>query len=461
MEKFDLIVIGGGMGGYGTAIYAAKHGLRTVLIEKNKLGGTCLNRGCIPTKVFLGSVHKFNELNDLEKFAIYPLNEKAKPSFRIDLVQLRERKRKIVETLVDGVGKLLQSAGVSEITDTAEINSDKTVKLSSGEILKGDSIVIATGSEPLEIPPFNFDGENILSSNDALELKRIPEKLAIIGAGAIGCEFSEIYSALGSKVTVFEMMPQILPGLDSGIVKRFAVLLKAKGIIFNTGVKIENVKKAGNRILLDYAGKTDEFDAVLVSIGRKVNSEGISNEIERNAKGGIKVNMKMETNIPGIFAVGDINGVQMLAHSAVAQGQIVIQNLVHKTDLQFKPETVPFVVYTDPELAGVGFTEEQVKEKFGNVKTGNFTFRALGRALAEESPNGMVKVIGTDDEVKGVFIFGKNAGELIHSAVPFISNNIRTEDIVKTVFAHPTLSEAVKEAFEDFLGLAIHTIKKK
>ncbi|HDS09778.1 MAG TPA: NAD(P)/FAD-dependent oxidoreductase, partial [Firmicutes bacterium] len=324
MNRFDLIVIGGGMGGYGTAIYGAKHGLKTVLIEKNRLGGTCLNRGCIPTKVYLESVHRFLDLGNLEKFAIYPVNRDEKPCYKIEVNELRNRKAGIVDSLVNGISKLLESAGVTVITETAVINSDKTVKLSSGEILSGDSVVIATGSEPLEIPPFNFDGKLILSSNDALELKTVPESLAVIGAGAIGCEFSEIYSALGSKITVFEMMPGILPGIDSGIVKRFSVLLKGKGIQLNTGVKIEGVKKSGDKILLEFSGKTAEFDAVLVSVGRKVNSEGISQEIERNAKGGIKVNRRMETNIPGIFAVGDINGVQMLAHSAVAQGQVVI-----------------------------------------------------------------------------------------------------------------------------------------
>ncbi len=462
MDRFDLIVIGGGMGGYGAAIYAAKHNLKTLQIEKNKLGGTCLNRGCIPTKVYLESIHRFTELNDLSKFGINIKSDQIiEDLFEIDLEKLRARKERIVQALVSGVEKLLTSSGVTVIKGIAELNSDKVVTVDKSQEFTADNIIIATGSEPFELPQFKFDGKLILSSTDALDLEFIPAKLAVIGGGAIGCEFAEIYSGLGSDVTIFEMMPKILPILDTGIVKRFTPILKKKGIKILTGTKIDKVEKSTNTVLLKYGEESETFDSVLVSIGRRVNLDGVPDEVAKTGSGLIKVNGKMETNLPGIFAVGDVTGVQMLAHSAVAQGQVVIHNLINNSDLEFKPEHVPFVVYTSPEVAGVGYSEETARELFGDIKTGNFTFRSLGRAMAEEEVNGLVKVRGKDNKILGVHIFGKSAGELIHSAVPFIANNIQIDQVFKTVFAHPTLAESVNEAFEDFLGLAIHTISKR
>lgn len=464
MDK-DIIVIGGGPGGYVAAIRAAQLGAKVAIIEKGEFGGTCLNRGCIPTKVLYRNAEILNTLKDINEFGIRVDN------YTIDVEQIQSRKETIVNQLVGGVEQLLKSNNIDIILGKASLKDKNTVSvlLSSGELqeITTKNIIMATGSIPSipNIPGITLEG--VYTSESILEFKEIPKRLAVIGGGVIGMEFAGIFNALGSKVNVIEFLPSILAPVDTDLTKRLSVSLKRKGIDINTNTKVLSIEKHDEGLIITTEGKKGEVkfeaDNVLVSVGRTpmtfgLNLEGLGIELDRRA---IKVDKNYETNIPNIYAVGDVNGKTMLAHAATHQGKKVAERIMGSVD-SHSTEIVPSCIFVFPEISMVGITENEAKEKGIEYKTSKFLFGANGKALALGEGEGMVKVIASlDDTIIGVHIMGPHASDLIHEGNLAINNNMKVDNITNMIHAHPTLSEAFEEAILGLKGEAIHMVPAK
>jgi dihydrolipoamide dehydrogenase len=459
-----ISVLGAGPGGYVAALKAAQLGASVTVIEDYEVGGTCLNWGCIPTKALVTSAEVLHKAKRIQDFGL-DLNGDISPNIQ----KIMERKNKIVGTQVKGIRGLFKSWAVRIIDGRGFIESSNkiTVSLKSGgeEQLETDKIIIATGSSPAQIPVFPFDGERILSSDDALNLKDIPGSLLIIGAGVIGCEFAFIYREFGSEVTLAELMPRAVSTEDeeiSGILERE---LKKKKIKLLTGIKVEKVEVKQNTVLSHFSdGKTIETEKVLVSIGRAMNSKDIGLEnigVKTGQRGEILVNEKMETGIEGVYAVGDVVGGLMLAHVASREGIIAAENALGGNSA-VRYDVVPSAIFTSPEIASVGMSEKQAIEKGYKIKVGRFQFRALGKAHAMGEISGLVKIIAEEesDRLLGSHIIGPHASDLIHEPALAIEKGLAAHDIAQTIHAHPTLSEGIMEAAEDVNGLAIHVPKK-
>ncbi len=459
-----LAILGAGPGGYVAAIKAAQLGAQVTIIEEKEVGGACLNRGCIPTKTLLASSEMLSKARELKDFGI-----ELKGEIVPNLSKIIERKNRVVNTQVKGIRSLLKSWGITLKEGRGIFISPKeievTLKDGSKEKIEADKIIIATGSRPAQIPAFPFDGERILSSDDALELKEIPKSLLIIGAGVIGCEFACIYRELGSDVTMVEMLPRAIATEDMEISELFEKELKKKKIKLHTNVKVEKVDKRGDGVhafLSD--GKEIVAEKVLVSIGRAFNSNGIGLEavgIDRGNRGEVIVNEKMETNVSGVYAIGDVIGGILLAHVASKEGIIAAENTLGASK-NIDYSVVPSAIFTSPEIASVGLREYQAMEKGIKVRTGHFQFRALGKAHAMGEIAGFVKIVADSDSdrVLGVHIIGPHASDLIHEAALAIKAGLKTRDIAETIHVHPTLSEGIMEAAEDVYGKAIHIPKR-
>ena len=470
---YDLIVLGAGPGGYVSAIRAAQLGMKVAIIEKSKrLGGTCLNIGCIPSKALLeSSEHYYTALNHLEEHGILAGNVK------INLQKMMERKEAVVSQLVGGVSTLLKARDVDVYTGSAHIvangnNATKSVEISrrgaKKQRIAGTRILIATGSIPVELPFLPFDFKDIVTSTEALSFDQVPKKLIVIGAGAIGLELGSVWSRLGSEVTVIELLPQIMPGWDTQVSRRMNQILKKQGLnlIVQTRVKGFEKKKTVIQVQAEAKdGSEQVFSAhkVLVSVGRKPFHEGVGiaeNGIELDGQSGfIKVDSTYMTNVRNIYAIGDTIGGPMLAHKAEEEGVVCVENMAGiPSELNY--QAIPGVVYTDPEVASVGKTEEQLKEEHIPYSKGVFSFKANGRALALGSAEGFVKILAHEktDDVLGVHILGPRASELISEAVTVVEYGGSAEDIARTVHAHPTLPEVVKEAALAVDGRSIHAL---
>lgn len=459
-----LAILGAGPGGYVAAIKAAQLSAQVTIIEEKEVGGTCLNRGCIPTKALLASSEMLSKVRELEDFGI-----ELKGEIVPNLSKIIERKNRVVNTQVKGIRSLLKSWGITLKEGRGIFISPKeigvTLKDGSKDNVKADKIIIATGSRPAQIPAFSFDEERILSSDDALELKEIPKSLLIVGAGVIGCEFACIYRELGSDVTMVEMLPRAIATEDMEISELFEKELKKKKIKLYTNVKVEKVDKRDDGVhafLSD--GKEIVAEKVLVSIGRAFNSDGIGLEavgIDKGNRGEIIVNEKMETNVPNVYAIGDVTGGILLAHVASKEGVIAAENASGASN-NIDYSVVPAAIFTSPEIASVGLREYQAMEKGIKVRTGHFQFRALGKAHAIGEIAGFVKIVADSDSdrVLGVHIIGPHASDLIHEAALAIKAGLKTKDIAETIHAHPTLSEGIMEAAEDVYGKAIHIPKR-
>jgi dihydrolipoamide dehydrogenase len=460
MDK-DLIVIGGGPGGYVAAIRAAQLGAKVSLIEKDKLGGTCLNRGCIPTKALYRNAEILNTLKEIDTFGI-SLGE-----FNIDIEKIHCRKQCIIDQLVGGVAQLLKANGVEVINGTAAFKDKNIVQITlvdgSTKTLSAANIIIATGSTPAIPPITGADLEGIYTSEDILNFESIPSSLAVIGGGVVGMELACIFNSMGTKVTVVEFMPNILGQIDSDITKRLAVSLKKKGIEINLSTKITKIEKSAEGYIIYGEGKKGEvqFEAekLLVSAGRTpvindLNLEGIQINFDRK---GIKVDSNYETNIKGIYAIGDVNGKIMLAHAASHQGLFAAEKIMG-IETDSSKHIVPSCVFVFPEIASVGLTEDEAKKEGISYKTSKFMFGANGKALALGEGEGFVKVIAEEDKIIGVHIMGPHASDLIHEATLAITNNLKIEHIKNTIHAHPTLSEAFHEAVMGLSGEAIHLV---
>jgi dihydrolipoamide dehydrogenase len=468
MDKFDVVIIGSGPGGYVAAIRAGQLGLKTAIVEKDKdLGGTCLNIGCIPSKALLtSSDHFVFAKKEAEKHGIMIEN------VNVDLGKMQQRKDKVVKTLTGGVRLLMKTNKVTtfEGLGTIVASGKVSVKSSNGEAqeIETKNIVIATGSMPVELPFAKFDGKTIVSSTEALTFTEPPPKLLVIGAGAIGLELGSVWSRLGSEVTMLEFLPRIAVGFDLELSNLLQRSLTAQGMTFHLETKVSAVKIDKGRATATATKGNEElrFDAdkVLVSVGRRPFSDGLGAEkvgLELDDRKRIKIDNHFRTNVEGIYAIGDVVAGAMLAHKAEEEGIACVEIIAGKAG-HVNYDAIPGIIYTNPELAGVGLTEDGAKEKGMDVRVGKFPFRANARALANEDPEGMVKFVADakTDRILGAHILQHAASELIAEAASVMEFGGSAEDLGRTCHSHPTLSEAVKEAALAVGKRAIHIMNR-
>jgi len=462
MAEKDIVIIGAGPGGYVAAIKAARLGGKVTLVEREELGGTCLNWGCMPTKALLRGVEILESLETGKEFGIQA------EGVKVDFAKLSARKDRAVKVLVSGVGGLMKANGVEVIKGTAQLLSPRTVQVvdekNQSASYQAKKIILATGSvsAPLPIPGAQLPG--VLDSTGALKLTRVPESMVIIGAGPIGLEFGTIFSALGTRVTLVELLPQILPSEDEEVASALEKSLRRFKIKVLTGSQVKGIEESAGKKLKVSAvtgeGEKDfEAEVVLVAVGRKPNLEGLGLQEAgvRFGKKGIEVNARMETNIPGIYAVGDVTGQWLLAHFAFAQGEVAAENAMGR-EAQLGSVAVPRCVYTLPEVASVGLTEKQARDKGHEIKVGRFPFSANGKATVLGERTGFVKIVTEVKygEILGVNIFGPHATDLIGEAVLAMGLEGTAEDIARAIHPHPTLTEAFQEAALDVDGMALH-----
>jgi len=462
---YNFIIIGAGIGGYPAAIRAAQCGANVLVIEKADIGGTCLNRGCIPTKTFVATSNILNRLHKLDDFGIIG-EVRVKP----DIKQIVERKNKIVGELVKGVEFLFKSHAITTKKGKATFLSKNKIQLitpeGKQEILESNRFIVATGSSPVNLPGIKADGKFILTSDDILNIDTLPERLIIIGAGVIGTEFAFIFRSMGVEVTMIELMPRALPMEDKDVSKLISRSFKKAGIKLKTDVRVTHtgIQNQQINVFLE-SGEVVTGDKLLISIGRKINTDGLGLEdigIKFGKRKEIVVNKFLSTGVDGIYACGDVIGGKMLAHAAYKEGITAVANLLEGKKQTINYNAVPSAIYSTPEAASVGFTEQAAIEKGFKIKIGRFPYRALGKAKAFAEIDGEVKVI-VDAETKkllGMHIVGSHATDIIAQGAMAIQNELSIYAISDTVAAHPTYSEAVMEAAEDVFSIAIHQPKK-
>ncbi|TQX28872.1 dihydrolipoyl dehydrogenase [Clostridioides difficile] len=455
-HDYDVVVIGGGPGGYLSALKAALLGGRVALVEENILGGTCLNRGCIPTKTYIKTAEILEEIDQLSKRGVKVTVDKEQ-----DIKKSIKYKNRVVKKLTAGVGGLLKSRDVDVFNLKASVKEEHKVILSDGKVLDTENIIIATGSKVRILPIKGIESNLIITSTEALDLETVPEKLVIIGGGVIGCEFAEIFNSRGSKVTIVEMEDRVIPRMDKELSESLKYSLSKKGINVLTKKKVSEFKEEGNNILVCIEGEEPiKADLCLYAIGREANLSGIEDLDIKIDKGSIVVNSKMETSIPSIYAVGDVTGGVMLAHAAFKMGEVAASNALG-VNKEVDLGALPSCVYTIPEVASVGITEEDARKKY-NVKVGKFNFAGNGRALASGQEQGYVKVVADAKygEILGIHMFGCGVAELINHAAAFKALEIPTDEASELIFGHPCTSEALMEALADVNGECLHLPKK-
>lgn len=455
-HDYDVVVIGGGPGGYLSALKAALLGGRVALVEENILGGTCLNRGCIPTKTYIKTAEILEEIDQLSKRGVKVTVDKEQ-----DIKKAIKYKNRVVKKLAAGVGGLLKSRDVDVFNLKASVKEEHKVILSDGKVLDTENIIIATGSKVRILPIKGIESNLIITSTEALDLETVPEELVIIGGGVIGCEFAEIFNSRGSKVTIVEMEDRVIPRMDKELSESLKYSLSKKGINVLTKKKVSEFKEEGNNILVCIEGEEPiKADLCLYAIGREANLSGIEDLDIKIDKGSIVVNSKMETSIPSIYAVGDVTGGVMLAHAAFKMGEVAASNALG-VNKEVDLGALPSCVYTIPEVASVGITEEDARKKY-NVKVGKFNFAGNGRALASGQEQGYVKVVADAKygEILGIHMFGCGVAELINHAASFKALEIPTDEASELIFGHPCTSEALMEALADVNGECLHLPKK-
>lgn len=466
MSQFDVTVIGSGPGGYVAAIRAAQLGFKTAIIEKYPtMGGTCLNVGCIPSKALLDSSEHFhNAVHNFENHGIKIDTPVA------DIKRMVERKNEVVDQTTKGIQFLMDKNKITVFQGVGSFESATQIKVTkedgSSEVLESKYTIIATGSKPSSLPFINIDKERIITSTEALNLKEIPKHLIVIGGGVIGLELGSVCKRLGSDVTVVEYMDKIIPGMDGALSKELQKVLKKQGIKFELSTAVSAVERNGDSVKVTAKNKKGEEvsfegDYVLVSVGRRPYTDGLALEkvgVELDERGRVKVNEHLQTNVSNIYAIGDVIQGAMLAHKASEEGVLVVEQLAgQKPHINYN--LIPGVVYTWPEVAGVGKTEEQLKSEGVAIKVGSFPMRALGRSRASGDIDGFIKIIADEktDEVLGVHMIGARAADMIAAAVTAMEFRASAEDIARMSHAHPTFAEAIKEAALDATGkIAIH-----
>ncbi|MEH6636719.1 MAG: dihydrolipoyl dehydrogenase [Halioglobus sp.] len=474
-EKYDVLVIGAGPAGYVAAIKAAQLGLSAACVEQwldDKgailLGGTCLNVGCIPSKALLDSSHKFAEARD--HFAIHGITVEAP---KIDIAAMLGRKDKIVGQLTGGIAGLFKHNGVTAISGTGKVLAGAKVEVTDKDgnvqVIEASNIIVAAGSVPVNIPPAPIDNEYIIDSTGALELTEVPARLGVIGAGVIGLELGSVWGRLGSEVVVLEALDEFLPMMDAQIAKESAKIFKKQGMDIRLGARVTNAVVKDGAVEVSFSTSDGEhveiFDKLIVAVGRRPRSEELfasDSGLTLDERGYIYVNDYCETEAPHVYAVGDIVRGPMLAHKGSEEGVMVAERIAGK-QAQMNYDCIPSVIYTHPEVAAVGKTEQELKADGVAYKTGTFPFVASGRALAANDSDGMVKLIShaETDRILGCHIVGPSAADLVQQVVIAMEFGSSTEDLALTVFAHPTLSEAVHEAALAVDGHAIHIANRK
>lgn len=462
MEKFDVGVIGGGPGGYVAAIRAAQLGARVALIEKDELGGTCLLRGCIPTKAFLATAELLAKAREAEEFGI------VIGDVTLNYAKALERKNAIVQKLVAGVHSLLKARKIEVAKGEGKLLGDGRVgvTLPQGQA-KGecDNIIVATGSVAMRPDVFKVDGVNVITSDEALDLTAVPKSILIVGGGYVGCEFASIYRDFGSEVTLVEFLPQILPTEEKEVALTLKSQFKKRGIKVMTNAKIVDMDVSDGKVTATLeSGETIEAEKALVSVGRAVASSGVGLEeagIELDEHGAIVTDEKMQTNVPGVYAIGDVTGKIMLAHVASSQGTVAAANALGGSRT-FSYSAVPSCVYTRPEVASVGLREKAAVEAGYEVATAKFQLTALGKAMIIGETAGFVKVVADKktEKVLGASLIGPHVTDVIHEMVLAVHTGATIEQVATMIHAHPTLSESIHEAVEGIHKQAIHMISR-
>ncbi len=450
----DILVIGGGPGGYVAAIAAAKKGAHVKLIERDRLGGTCLNRGCIPTKAILHSAAAFHNVKKLSELGI----KVSEPI--LDYSQVAKRKDAIVEKLVGGIGYLFKKNNIELINGEACFIDEKIVSV-NGKEYTADKIIIASGSHPAVLPFAKADGNSIWNSDHALSATELPKSIIIVGGGVIGCEFAQAYARMGLEVTLIEMLPCILANMDAELSILMTKVLQGEGVKIHCGCTIKSVKQNGDTVVASVSTKEGEVELeaekLLAAPGRRPNTEGLGLEktgVELNETGFIQTDEFMQTTADDIYAIGDVTGKFQLAHVASHQGIIAVKNIFGESK-EINYEVVPQCIYTSPELAAMGRTEKNAE---CDIKVGKFSVSANGRAMIEGERNGFAKVVldAGDDRIIGVHLAGPNVTEMISGMASIIGFEATAEDMESFIFAHPTVSEIIGESLLDTNGAAIH-----
>jgi dihydrolipoamide dehydrogenase len=466
--KYDLCVIGAGPGGYVAAIRAAQLGLKTAVIERAKAGGICTSWGCIPSKTLLNAAGIIHTIKHAADFGV---EAELKG---VDTGKLRKKKDRVVTRLVKGVEFLLKKNNVEWIAGEAKLAGTETIAVTlpdgKTQMVDAKNILIATGARPIELPHLKVDGETVITYFEALEVNSIPKEFVVVGGGAIGLEMAEVYAALGSKVTVVEMMPTVLPGFDTDLTNATAAALTKSGITVLTDTKVADAKQAKNKrwtlTLESTKGDKPEplkADCVLVAVGLKPNSGNLALDmvgVKVDKRGFIEVNEQMRTSVPNIYAIGDVTGRKLLAHKASREGHVAAEAVAgHSTGMDYR--SVPGAVFLHPEIGTVGLTEQEAKDAGHEVSVGKFPLTALGRAVATGNIDGFVKIVADKktDRIIGVHIVAPTAGDMIAEAALAIEMEATAEDLASTIHVHPTFSEAMMESAADARGEAVHIWK--
>jgi dihydrolipoamide dehydrogenase len=453
-RDFDVVVIGGGPGGYVAAIKAAQLGKKVAIVEGDKFGGVCLNKGCIPTKVLLKSASVLKSIKNSEDYGIAGISGKA----TLDMQVVQQRKTKVVSQLVSGVEGLLKANGVAIFNGNGEIKDVHTIVI-SGKQITADYIIIATGSVTKALPIAADSGMKVITSDAALELTSVPKNIVIVGGGVIGVEFADFFASAGSKVTVVEFLDRVLPMADEDVSAKTEEMLENAGVVVHTGAKVSAITKTAVEFEKDGKKETVATSVVLMSVGRIPNLGGIDCQTLgiKTDKGAIVTDAALRTSVDNVFAIGDVNGKVMLAHTASAEAIVAAENICG-INSKMSYDTIPSVVFTKPEIAWVGLTESEARAKYGNIKVGKFPMLANGKAKVDGEESGFVKVIITEEynEIVGVHLFCTNASDLIAEAVLAMNLESTAEEVAKTIHPHPTISEAYHEAFYAALDKAIH-----
>jgi dihydrolipoamide dehydrogenase len=462
-DRYKLVVIGAGPGGYVAAIRATQLGIKTAIVDKEYLGGVCLNWGCIPSKALLYVSELKRTIETCQRLGLKADN------VGIDIEKLKKHKDDTVKRLVGGVKLLLDKAGVKIYDGKASFISANQIDIDKDgrkTAIEADYFIIATGSSTADLPILRIDGKSIIGAREAIDLPRVPETLGVIGAGPIGLELGSVYNTLGSKVTVIELLDSALPFLDHDISSAAERALKKQGMEIYTSSQVTSSAKMGDKVELQVktpdGDKTFTFDMVLVAVGMKPNSAGLNLEkigVKADSRGFISVNNKMQTSLPNIYAVGDVTGGLLLAHKASHEG-IVAAEAIGGSTLGVDWKAVPYAVFTDPEIAGVGLTEKEAAAKGIKIKIGRFPYRAIGKGIATLATDGFAKVISVadTDEILGIHVFGPHSGDIIFAGTALMEFDGTSEDLGHLMAIHPTLTEALMEAALNVHKRAIHIV---